>query len=89
MRAMMFALLILVAPRPAAFAQTPQNPEACARLQADLSALVRNLMVNGQRTLPQAMEAARQVLEMRRMTGDPCYLPPPAQPVPAPPPGSR
>jgi hypothetical protein len=57
----------------AAFAQTPQNPEACARLRADLGQYIRDLMVIGQTEEREAMYAAETMLEIRRMTGDPCF----------------
>jgi hypothetical protein len=57
----------------AAFAQTPQNPEACAQLRADLGKYIRDLMVIGQTEEREAMYAAETMLEIRRMTGDPCF----------------
>lgn len=46
----------------------PGQPLPQGRLQAEMGQLVRNLMVGGQRTLPQALEAAEQILKMRSGT---------------------
>ncbi len=65
-----------------ALAQIAQNPVACARLRSDMDTLVQDLMVRGRVPLNAALYAAMQMAEMRRMTGDPCYMPPPASPPP-------
>jgi hypothetical protein len=57
----------------AAFAQTPQNPEACAQLRADLGNYIRYLMAIGQTEERDAMYAAETTLTIRRITGDPCF----------------
>jgi len=63
----------------AAFAQTPQNPEACARLRGELNDMTVRLMRNGH-TFAEAQDATMRELEMRRLTGDPCFMPPPPPP---------
>ncbi len=67
-----------------AFAQIAQNPTACARLRSDMDAFVQDLVTRGMVPLNAALYAARQMVEIRRMTtGDPCFMPPPP-PAPAP-----
>jgi hypothetical protein len=52
-----------------------QNPEACARLGADLAKAFRDL-ITAENSPAEAVNLVNGMLEMRRMTGDPCYLPP-------------
>jgi hypothetical protein len=60
-----------------AFAQIAQNPTACARLRSDMDIFVQDLVRRGMVPLNAALFAARQMVEIRRMTGDPCFMPPP------------
>ncbi len=50
------------------------NP-ACTRLREQTFQQIHDLMEIGRMTLEPAMSAALQTLELRRSTGDPCFLP--------------
>jgi len=87
MRKTTIGVTALCASATAAFAQIAQNPTACARLRSEMELFVQNLVTRRMVPLNAALYAARQMVEIRRMTGDPCFLPPPPPPPPPPVPG--
>jgi hypothetical protein len=56
-------------------AQVPQNPEACALLRADLDEAYNRFITAGH-SPAEAIALVERMLEMRRKTGDPCFMPP-------------
>jgi len=74
MRLFLVALLFVMSG--SAVAQVPQNPEACALLQADLDEAYNRFITSGL-SPDMAMALKERMLDMRRKTGDPCYWPSP------------
>jgi hypothetical protein len=56
-----------------ALAQTPQNPVACAQLRQALGKFIADSANNGKALAP---DEIRDAIEIQRLTGHPCYLPP-------------
>jgi hypothetical protein len=75
MRLFLVALLFVMSGL--AVAQVPQNPQACALLRADLDAAYNRFITSGESPAA-AIALAERMLEMRRKTGDPCFMPPAA-----------
>jgi hypothetical protein len=78
MRSVVVALVMLVSG--SAVGQVPQNPQACALLRADLDEAYNRFITSGESPAA-AIALAERMLEMRRKTGDPCFMPPAAPPL--------
>jgi len=76
----LFPVALLLVISGSAVAQVPQNPQACALLRADLDEAYNRFITAGHPP-DVAIALAERVLEMRRKTGDPCFMPPAAPPL--------
>jgi hypothetical protein len=72
MRSVLLALMLVVSG--SAVGQVPQNPQACALLRADLDAAYNRFITSGE-SPDAAIALTERMLEMRRKTGDPCFMP--------------
>ena len=72
MRSVVVVLALVVSG--SARGQVPQNPEACALLRADLDEAYNRFITSGYAPA-EAMALMERKLEMRRKTGDPCFMP--------------
>jgi hypothetical protein len=71
MRLLLIALLLVVSG--SAVGQVPQTPQACALLRADLDEAYNRFITSGESPAA-AIALAERMLEMRRKTGDPCFM---------------